>query len=235
MASTWTIRRRQVYRELHYDQGRLVKTIDRSRDWSNLRHPGRSYPHAGTPGPSCSLLAATAHGPSSCTSPNTGTTWDTALPPAWAGARTASPCLYDFLEQRTTKGAFLVLKDGRMVLEKCFPAPSHRTAQVYWGQGQEPHCLPGGKAREDGFLDITDTTAQYLPGTAGPAARRTRRRRSPWHQLTMTSGLDDGNGNVDCTDPVCLEYLADAGTRWAYHNAPYTLLDSDRETPPGRP
>jgi CubicO group peptidase (beta-lactamase class C family) len=41
----------------------------------------------------------------------------------------------------------------------------------------------------------------------------------------MTSGLDDGVIDNDCTDPICLEYTADAGTRWAYHNAPYTLLD----------
>ncbi len=40
----------------------------------------------------------------------------------------------------------------------------------------------------------------------------------------MTSGLDDGvQPDSDCTDPNCLLYLADPGTRWAYHNAPYTL------------
>jgi CubicO group peptidase (beta-lactamase class C family) len=41
----------------------------------------------------------------------------------------------------------------------------------------------------------------------------------------MTSGLRD-NVNNDCTLPQCLIYQADAGTRWAYHNAPYTLLDT---------
>lgn len=40
----------------------------------------------------------------------------------------------------------------------------------------------------------------------------------------MTTGLDDGVSDVDCTLPSCLQYLADAGTRWSYHNAPYTLL-----------
>jgi CubicO group peptidase (beta-lactamase class C family) len=45
------------------------------------------------------------------------------------------------------------------------------------------------------------------------------------HQLTMTTGLDD-SGNLDCTDPNCLTYMADVGTRWSYHNAPYTLLGS---------
>lgn len=41
----------------------------------------------------------------------------------------------------------------------------------------------------------------------------------------MTSGLDDGVADADCTLPACLVYKADAGTRWAYHNAAYTLLD----------
>jgi CubicO group peptidase (beta-lactamase class C family) len=40
----------------------------------------------------------------------------------------------------------------------------------------------------------------------------------------MTSGLDD-TGDLDCTAPSCLTYLAEPGTRWSYHNAPYTLLD----------
>jgi len=46
------------------------------------------------------------------------------------------------------------------------------------------------------------------------------------NQLTMTTGLDDGVPDKDCTIPSCLVYKADAGTRWAYHNGPYTLLDS---------
>ena len=40
----------------------------------------------------------------------------------------------------------------------------------------------------------------------------------------MTTGLDDNVPDNDCTSDTCLVYNADAGTRWAYHNAPYTLL-----------
>lgn len=42
----------------------------------------------------------------------------------------------------------------------------------------------------------------------------------------MTTGLDYTTGDLDCTDPACLHYKADAGTQWYYHNAPYTLLES---------
>jgi CubicO group peptidase (beta-lactamase class C family) len=41
----------------------------------------------------------------------------------------------------------------------------------------------------------------------------------------MTTGLEDGVPDNHCTIDSCLVYKADAGTRWAYHNAPYTLLD----------
>ena len=39
----------------------------------------------------------------------------------------------------------------------------------------------------------------------------------------MTTGLDDSL-SFDCTNDTCLVYHSDPGTRWAYHNAPYTLL-----------
>jgi len=44
--------------------------------------------------------------------------------------------------------------------------------------------------------------------------------------LSMNSGLDDGVTDNHCTLPTCLQYKAAPETRWAYHNAPYTLLDS---------
>ena len=50
----------------------------------------------------------------------------------------------------------------------------------------------------------------------------------------MSTGLDDGVADVDCTDPACLQYLADPGTRWAYHNAAYTKLDGVISTATGQ-
>jgi CubicO group peptidase (beta-lactamase class C family) len=75
-------------------------------------------------------------------------------------------------------------------------------------------------------LSIEDTTAHILgPGwtncTSVQEEKITIR-----NQLTMTSGLDDAGADPYCTLNTCLDYVADAGTRWAYHNGPYTLLDS---------
>ena len=49
----------------------------------------------------------------------------------------------------------------------------------------------------------------------------------------MTSGLDDGVPDHYCTLDTCLNFLANPGTRWAYHNGPYTLLDNVIESAVG--
>jgi CubicO group peptidase (beta-lactamase class C family) len=48
----------------------------------------------------------------------------------------------------------------------------------------------------------------------------------------MTSGLDDIRAND--TSASSLVYKADAGTRWAYHNTPYTLLERAVENATGQ-
>ncbi|MCB0381151.1 MAG: T9SS type A sorting domain-containing protein, partial [Flavobacteriales bacterium] len=47
-----------------------------------------------------------------------------------------------------------------------------------------------------------------------------------------TTGLDENN--FSCTSPSCLTYVADAGTRWAYHNSPYNLLENVLTTASGQ-
>jgi len=83
-----------------------------------------------------------------------------------------------------------------------------------------------GLAQEQGYLSIQDSTSAYLGSGWTSLTPAQEKDITIWHQLTMTSGLDDGVSNSDCMYDSCLQYLAPAGQRWAYHNAPYTLLDS---------
>ena len=90
-----------------------------------------------------------------------------------------------------------------------------------------------GIAQQEGLLNINQKTSDYIGigWTSLPLAKEnliTIR-----HQLTMTTGLDDAVADDDCTLPACLQYKADAGTRWAYHNAPYTRLDTVLERATG--
>jgi CubicO group peptidase (beta-lactamase class C family) len=160
--------------------------------------------------------------------------WDTISPAelGWCTAKIAP--LYDFLQQENTKG-FIVLKNGKIVLEKYF-GTFNKDSIWYWASaGKTITSFLVGQAQEDGYLSITDTSSEYLGAgwtdcTPGQEEKITIR-----NQLTMTSGLDDGVPDNHCTVDTCLKYLADAGTRWAYHNAPYTLLEKVLETSTGLP
>lgn len=132
--------------------------------------------------------------------------------------------LYTFLEQENTKG-FIILKDGKIILEKYFGTFTDQSLWYWASAGKTITSFLVGKAQEENLLNINDRTSIYLGAGWTNCSLSQENNITIKNQLTMTSGLDDGVIDDDCTEPICLEYLADAGTRWAYHNAPYTLLD----------
>ncbi len=156
--------------------------------------------------------------------PLTGKTWDTVSVQQLGWCADKVDSFYNFLGQKNTR-AFLLLKDGKIVLEKYYGT---FTQDSFWYWASAGKTLTGmlvGIAQNSNLLKITDTSSKYLGSgwTNEPLAKEqliTIR-----HQLTMSTGLDDGVPNNDCTADSCLRYKADAGTRWAYHNAPYTILD----------
>lgn len=142
------------------------------------------------------------------------------------------PDLLDFLEQNGTR-AFLVLKNGKIVIEEYFGKAFNGTDDFdmtknwYWASaGKTLTGFMVGKAQEEGFLNINDKTSDYLGQGWTSLTSSQEEKITIKHQLSMTTGLNDGVTDSDCTDPSCLEYLAEPGMRWAYHNAPYTLLDN---------
>jgi CubicO group peptidase (beta-lactamase class C family) len=90
-----------------------------------------------------------------------------------------------------------------------------------------------GIAQAEGKLVIQDKSSKYLGNGWTSLSATQEDKITIRHQLTMTSGLDDSD-DKDCTLPSCLKYKADAGTRWAYHNAPYTILDKVIENATGQ-
>lgn len=157
--------------------------------------------------------------------PVSGTEWNAISTDSLGWTAAGLDSLYDYLELKNTK-AFIILKNGRLAVEKYFGSFT-RDSLWYWASaGKTMTAMLVGIARQEGLLNINDKTSQYLGvgWTSLPAQKEdliTVR-----HQLTMTTGLDDDVADDDCTQPSCLIYKADAGSRWAYHNAPYTLLDS---------
>lgn len=155
--------------------------------------------------------------------PLSGPTWATTDPAQLGWCPENIDSLYAFLDSRHTK-AFLLLKDGRIVLEHYFGTFTADSIWYWASAGKTLTSTVVGIAQEEGYLDIGDATSDYL-GTGWTSEPPDKEALiTVRNQLTMTSGLDD-SGDADCTDPSCLTYMADAGTRWAYHNAAYTLLD----------
>ena len=157
--------------------------------------------------------------------PLTGQQWDTLSPAnqGWCPERIDS--LYQHLESSNTK-AFILLKDGKIVLEKYFNGHSANLPWYWASAGKSLTAFLTGIAQQENFLSIEDSSSKYLGKGWTSCTLAQEGSIKIRNQLTMTSGLDDALANNDCTLDTCLQYQAEAGTRWAYHNAPYTLLDS---------
>ena len=157
--------------------------------------------------------------------PVVGSTWETTSPQTlgWCAAKIDS--FYAFLGSRDTK-AFIVLKDGRLVLEKYYGTFTQDSAWYWASAGKTLTGFLAGIAQQDGLININDSTSKYMGvgWTSLPSAKE--RLITVRHNLTMTTGLDDGVPDDNCTLPNCFTYKADAGTRWAYHNAAYYMVQN---------
>ncbi|HET7732815.1 MAG TPA: serine hydrolase [Paludibacter sp.] len=152
-------------------------------------------------------------------------TWETVSPVSLGWSMNKIDTLYNFLEKENTK-AFIVLKDGKIVLEKYFGAFTADSIWYWASAGKTITSFLIGTAQEAGYLSVADPTNKYLGAGWTSCSVAQENAITIRHQLTMTSGLDDGVTDNHCTSPACLKYLAEPGTRWAYHNAPYTLLEN---------
>ncbi|MDC9721516.1 MAG: serine hydrolase [Urechidicola sp.] len=129
--------------------------------------------------------------------------------------------LLNFVEEKDSK-AFIILKNGRIAIE-WYADDFSETQNWYWASaGKTLTSVTVGIAEQEGHLELNNRTNSYLGDGWTNMTQERENAVTVLNQLSMTSGLNDLI--FDCTDPICLFYKADASTRWAYHNAPYTLL-----------
>jgi CubicO group peptidase (beta-lactamase class C family) len=164
--------------------------------------------------------------------PPGNTTWSTTSPQSLNWCQNRIDSLYNFLDSNNTK-AFILLKDGKIVLEKYFGTHTATTPWQWASAGKTITAFMVGIAQQEYKLSINDKTSKYLGLGWTSCTPQQEDKITIWNQLTMTSGLDDGVPDHFCTIDTCLIYKADPGTRWAYHNGPYTLLDSVMEVATG--
>jgi hypothetical protein len=166
--------------------------------------------------------------------PLIGNNWDTLSPSSLGWCTNRIDSLYNYLDQQNSK-AFIVLKDGKIVLEKYFGTFTKDSLWYWASAGKTITSYLVAKAREDGYLTLKDTSSKYLGVGWTNCTLQQENNITIRHQLTMTTGLDDGVPDNHCTLDTCLNFLAPAGTRWAYHNAPYTLLEKVLTNATGQP
>ena len=139
--------------------------------------------------------------------PLTGNAWDTIAPVQLGWCPNKIDTLLQFLEDENTK-AFLVLKDGKIVIEQYYDNFTANSLWYWASAGKSLTAFLTGLAQEQNYLSISDTTSTYL-GTGWTSCTPAQEEKiTIRNQLTMTSGLDDGYSNSDCTDDTCLFYLA---------------------------
>ena len=165
--------------------------------------------------------------------PLTGDTWEskTATSISWDGTKLQEA--FDYAATRNTFG-LIVLHKGKIVKEQYWNGWNKDTKYYIASAGKSVVAFLAGVAQQDGIIDINHKTSQYLGTgwTSLPLAKENLV--TIKNQLSMTNGLDDGVADLNCTTPACLVYKADAGTRWAYHNAPYHLLQTVLATASGK-
>lgn len=149
--------------------------------------------------------------------------WDTVDMTTLGWETSEEQPLYDFLEENNTD-AFLILKDGKIVLERYFGDFAQDQNHVWNSAGKTLTAFTVGIAQQEGLLSITDAASDYLGEGWSNLTPDQEQNISLLNQLTMTTGLDYTVADNACTDAECLSYRNEPGAFWFYHNAPYTLL-----------
>ncbi|MES2543835.1 MAG: serine hydrolase [Bacteroidota bacterium] len=154
---------------------------------------------------------------------DSSTTWETKSINSLGWNESAVQPLLDYLELKNSR-SFIILVNGKIVMENYFNGHSN-TSNWYWASaGKTLTSTMTGIAQQEGFLDINTKVSQYI-GTGWTNETLAQENLITCkHLLTMTSGIED-IANGDDVSPSSLDYVADAGNRWAYHNVYVKLQD----------
>lgn len=152
---------------------------------------------------------------------NTDNNWETRPVAGLGWNEAAIQPLKDYLIQKNSK-SFMILVNGRIVMEEYFNGHTPTTTWQWNSAGKTLVATTTGIAQQEGLLNINTKASQYL-GTGWTNTTIAKENLiTSRHLLTMTSGLNDSS---ELVIPSKLTYMADAGTRWSYHNVFQKLMD----------
>lgn len=157
--------------------------------------------------------------------PLTGKQWDTISPTQLNWCTDSIPSLLNFVENNNSKG-FIILVDGKIAIEKYYGSFNQDSIWYWASAGKSLLATTIGVAAQEDLIDIQKSSSFYLDTNWTSCTVNDELKIKIIHQLSMSSGIDDNVIDVDCTSATCLTCIATPGTRWAYHNAIYTLLEA---------
>lgn len=151
-------------------------------------------------------------------------TWETVLPSELGWNENQLQPLLDFLEEKNTK-SFIILYNGKIVegTESYMNGHANNLPWYWASAGKTLTTAMSGIAQEEGLIHLNNKVSDYL-GTGWTSASLEKEDLITCKNLlSMNSGLDDTLG--DDVSPANLQYVSDAGTRWAYHNVYVKIQD----------
>ena len=154
--------------------------------------------------------------------PMTGDIWEIKSIADLGWKQTAVQPLLDYLQLKNSK-SFMILVNGRIVMENYFNGHTSTTLWKWNSAGKTLTSTVTGIAEQEGFINTNNKVSDYIgtEWTSAPLAKENLI--TCKNLLRMNSGLDDTLG--DDVSPSNLQYIADAGNRWAYHNVYVKLQD----------
>jgi CubicO group peptidase (beta-lactamase class C family) len=153
--------------------------------------------------------------------PINSSTWETKSLSSlnWDTSKISS--LKDFLIQNNTK-SFMILVNGRIVMEEYYNGHNADATGEWNSAGKTLVATTIGITQQENLLNINHIVSDYLGSgwTNMPVDKENLI--TCKNLLSMTSGIDDTKQLIIKSN---LNYLADAGTRWSYHNVFQKLMD----------
>ncbi len=152
----------------------------------------------------------------------TNNTWETVSPSELNWNVSKIEELKTYLSEKKTK-SFIVLYNGKIVIEEYFNNHSSASNWYWASAGKTLTATLSGITQDEGLLNINNKVSDYLGIGWTSSTLEQENQITCKNLLSMTSGLDDSLG--DDVSPENLKYVANAGTRWAYHNVYVKMQD----------
>lgn len=152
---------------------------------------------------------------------NSGNDWETKSISSLGWSQSAVQSLKEYLIEKNTK-SFMILINGRIVMEEYFNDHTSVSTWQWNSAGKTLVATTTGIAQQEDLLNINNKVSQYLGEGWTIESIENENLITSRHLLTMTSGISDANNLIIKSN---LSYLADAGTRWSYHNVFQKLMD----------